>query len=123
MSREKDYIAVNKAAWNKQAAIHVKSAFYDMPGFLAGKSSLNDIELELLGDLQGKSIVHLQCHFGQDTISLSRLGATVTGVDFSDTAIEYAREIAAETKANARFNCCDIYVLRPHTCNVISILK
>ena len=60
--------------------MHLKSDFYDVEGFLKGESSLNDIELGLLGDIKGKSILHLQCHFGQDTISLGRLGANVTGV-------------------------------------------
>ena len=55
--------------------------------------------------------MHLQCHFGQDTISLSRLGAEVTGVDFSDKAIESAKEIAKATNTNATFICCDIYDL------------
>jgi len=81
---------------------------------MKGKSSLNDIELNLLGDVAGKSILHLQCHFGQDTISLNRLGAEVTGVDLSDNAIENARIIAAQTNSNAEFICCDIYDLPDH---------
>lgn len=79
-----------------------------------GNSSLNDIELNLLGDIQGKSILHLQCHFGQDSISLSRLGAKVTGIDLSDKAIESAIEIAKNTHADTRFICCDIYELPRH---------
>ena len=82
-----------------------------MPGFLAGKSSLNSIELELLGDVSGKKILHLQCHFGQDTISLARMRAEVTGVDLSDEAIKKARILAKDTKANADFICCDIFDL------------
>lgn len=85
-----------------------------MEGFLQGKTSLNEIELNLLGDIQGKSILHLQCHFGQDTISLSRLGATATGVDLSDKAIESARKIAKDTHSDAEFICCDIYDLPNH---------
>ena len=57
----------------QQVDVHLKSDFYDVEGFLKGESSLNDIELGLLGDIKGKSILHLQCHFGQDTISLGRL--------------------------------------------------
>lgn len=82
-----------------------------MPEFLAGKSSLNSIELELLGDVSGKKVLHLQCHFGQDTISLARMGAIATGVDFSEKAIAKAREIAIETKADAKFICTDVYSL------------
>ncbi|GAE82274.1 hypothetical protein [Bacteroides reticulotermitis] len=75
MKPDKDYKTINKIAWNLKTNIHVESEFYDNEAFLKGDSSLKQIELELLGDIQGKSILHLQCHFGQDTISLSRLGA------------------------------------------------
>jgi ubiquinone/menaquinone biosynthesis C-methylase UbiE len=75
---------------------------------------LNSIELELLGDVSGKTILHLQCHFGQDSISLSRLGASVTGVDLSDKAIESAQKIAKETHSTTTFICCDIYDLPNH---------
>ena len=70
-----NYIEINKASWNKRTAVHVESEFYDVPGFLKGKNSLNSIELDLLGDVSGKKVLHLQCHFGQDSISLARLGA------------------------------------------------
>lgn len=92
----------------------MKSEFYDLPNFVKGNTSLNSIELDLLGDLAGKSILHLQCHFGQDTISLSRLGAETTGVDFSDKAIESARKLAKDTKCDVTFICCDIYDLPNH---------
>ena len=90
MKSEHNYIEINKQSWNKKTVSHLKSDFYDVEGFLKGKSSLNEIELHLLGDVKGKSILHLQCHFGQDTISLGRLGANVTGIDLSDKAIESA---------------------------------
>lgn len=108
---EQNYLAVNKNLWNKKVAHHLESAFYDMTGFMAGNSSLKPIELELLGDISGKSLLHLQCHFGQDTISLSRLGASTTGVDFSEAAIEKANELAAQCNADAKFICTDIYNL------------
>ncbi len=111
MNAEKNYLEINKESWNQKTEIHVKSKFYDMKGFLAGKNSLKDIELGLLGDIRGKTVLHLQCHFGQDTISLSRMGAEVTGVDFSDKAIEKAEQLAEETGENAEFICCDIYDL------------
>lgn len=114
MSPEHNYLEINRQAWNKRTEIHVNSEFYNQEQFLKGKSSLNDIELNLLGDVTGKSILHLQCHFGQDTISLARLGATATGVDFSDKAIEQAKHIAKDTNANARFICCDVYDLPNH---------
>ncbi|RYE50500.1 MAG: class I SAM-dependent methyltransferase [Sphingobacteriales bacterium] len=105
------YISVNKQSWNNRTASHLKSEFYNVEGFLAGKSSLNSIELDLLGDVSGKSILHLQCHFGQDTISLARLGAKVTGVDLSDKAIDAARDLAEKCGFAVNFICCDVYDL------------
>lgn len=114
MAAEKDYLAVNRDSWNKRTDVHYASDFYDVEGFLKGKSSLNSIELDLLGDVKGRSILHLQCHFGQDSISLSRMGAEVTGVDLSDKAIERAKELAAKAGTNTRFICCDLYDLPDH---------
>ncbi|WMW78640.1 class I SAM-dependent methyltransferase [Flavobacterium sp. 20NA77.7] len=112
--KTKDYIKVNKETWNNKVEVHINSDFYDMEGFLRGKSTLNSIELDLLGDVKGKKILHLQCHFGQDTMSFSRLGALATGVDFSDKAIEKAKEINKQLKLDATFICCDIYELQNH---------
>ncbi len=109
-----NYLEKNKALWNSRTEHHLVSDFYDVKSFLAGKSSLNQIELELLGDVKGKSILHLQCHFGQDTISLARMGASVTGVDFSEKAIESAHQLSHELKTSAEFICCDIYSLSDH---------
>lgn len=106
-----NYIEINKETWNVKTDIHVGSDFYDMASFLAGKTSLNDIELNLLGNIKGKRILHLQCHFGQDTISLERLGASVIGVDLSDKAIDKANEIANQVNSKATFICCNIYDL------------
>ena len=109
-----NFIEINKQSWNKKTPIHLESAFYDMEGFLAGKTSLKDIELSLIGDIKGKKILHLQCHFGQDTLSLARLGAAVTGVDFSDVAIAKAKELATQIHCDAKFICCNIYELANH---------
>ncbi|KAA9331710.1 class I SAM-dependent methyltransferase [Adhaeribacter soli] len=109
-----DYLEKNRQLWNARTEVHVQSNFYDLENFLRGRSSLNDIELNLLGDLQGKSVLHLQCHFGQDSISLARLGAIVTGVDLSDKAIEKARELDRQTETNAEFICSDLYELPEH---------
>ena len=108
---EHDYININKKLWNNKVEHHVASEFYDMKRFLEGKSSLKSIELDLLGDIKGKSILHLQCHFGQDSISLARMGASVTGIDFSEKAIEKAREIAVQTNTDTTFICSDVYSL------------
>ena len=107
-----DFLHTNKTSWNTWAEVNFGSEFYDVPGFLAGRNSLNSIELELLGDVQGKSVLHLQCHFGQDTLSLARMGAKVTGVDFSENAIEKARSLAGKMKLDAEFICCDVYSLK-----------
>ena len=107
----KDYIAINKKSWNKRTDAHLESDFYDVKGFLKGKSSLNEIELNLLGDIKGKSILHLQCHFGQDSISLSRMGANTTGVDFSEKAIENGKKLAKSASVDTKFICCDLYDL------------
>jgi ubiquinone/menaquinone biosynthesis C-methylase UbiE len=85
-----------------------------MPGFLAGNSTLKSLELGLLGDVKGKRILHLQCHFGQDSLSLARMGAHVTGVDFSDAAIAKAGSLATELKLDVRFVQCDVYSLADH---------
>lgn len=109
-----NYIEVNKASWNSRVNIHLESEFYDVSGFIHGKTSLNEIELDMLGDVKNKRILHLQCHFGQDSLSLARMGARVTGVDLSDKAIEAARDLASKINQEATFICCDIYDLPEH---------
>ena len=106
-----EYFETNKRRWNELVDIHAASEEYDLEGFLAGKNSLHRIELEKLGDVSGKSLLHLQCHFGLDTISWARLGAKATGVDFSETAIELAREIARHAGVDAEFVCSNVYDL------------
>lgn len=117
-----NYLEVNKNSWNNKVDSHYKSEFYDNKAFVKGQSSLNQIELDLLGDIKGKSILHLQCHFGQDTISLNRLGAHVTGIDLSDKAIEKATELARITNSAAKFICCDIYDLPNHVDETFDIV-
>jgi SAM-dependent methyltransferase len=109
-----DYININKSTWNDKVDVHIDSDFYDLEGFLNGKSTLNAIELELLGNVKGKKVLHLQCHFGQDTMTFSRMGAIATGIDFSEKAIEKAREINKQLNLNTTFICCDIYDLPNH---------
>ena len=111
MNNEQQYFDTNRQLWNEKTAHHTASAFYDMEGWLAGATSLKHPELELLGDVQGKSILHLQCHFGQDTLSLARMGAQVTGADLSDMAITEAELLAKQLNLNAQFICSDVYNL------------
>jgi 2-polyprenyl-3-methyl-5-hydroxy-6-metoxy-1,4-benzoquinol methylase len=105
----KDYKKINQHSWDQKVDLHIKSDFYNMDSFLKGESSLNSIELDLLGDITNKSILHLQCHFGQDSISLSRMGAQVTGIDLSPKAIEKAKEIAKECEQNTQFIVSDVF--------------
>jgi SAM-dependent methyltransferase len=99
----------NRKNWNDRTTIHEKSTFYDMDTFLTGRSSLLPLEVEELGDISGKSMLHLQCHFGQDSLSWARQGVKVTGVDFSDQAIQLARSLNETLKLDARFVCSDVY--------------
>jgi len=108
---KEEYAQDNLALWDERAIDHLDSPLYGLSDFKQGKSSLTHIELEALGDIRGLSILHLQCHFGQDTLSLSRLGAKVTGVDFSESAIEMAKKLNAELGLDAKFICSSIYDL------------
>jgi len=103
-----DYFSVNRDTWNQKVGIHAASEFYNMDGFLAGESSLNHYELQALGDVSGKSLLHLQCHFGQDTLSFSRLGAQCTGVDLSDEGIALAQKLNKELELDATFIRCNV---------------
>jgi len=84
MSDFKRYIEINRESWNKRTPIHIKSKFYNNSKFKKEINSLNSIEVNAIGDIKEKTILHLQCHFGQDSISLAKMGAKVTAVDFSD---------------------------------------
>ena len=105
-----DWLAVNRANWDERVPLHVDSDFYDVPGFLAGADTLRPFEPAEIGPVAGKRLLHLQCHFGLDTLSLARHGAAVTGLDFSAPAIETARRLAVEIGADdARFVVADVY--------------
>ena len=109
MNEEKKYFEINRALWNEKTKHHIVSAFYDVEGFIAGKTSLKDPELALLGDVRGLSILHLQCHFGQDSLSLARMGAQVVGTDIADDAIAYAIELAHKINVTTKFVRADTY--------------
>ena len=106
-----EYYNSNLALWNEWTGIHKGAASYDLQGFLDGRSSLKRIELEEVGEVSGKSLLHLQCHFGMDTLSWARLGARVTGADFADKAIALAREVAQAAGLEARFICSNLFEL------------
>jgi len=107
----KDFLENNRSLWDGWTRLHEKSTFYDLDGIKAGKSSLKPVELEELGEVSGKSLLHLQCHFGIDTLSWARLGARVTGVDFSGEAVALARSLSAELGIPAEFICSNLYDL------------
>nr|WP_120199505.1 class I SAM-dependent methyltransferase [Ichthyenterobacterium magnum] len=108
MNKEDDFFEVNKATWNEKAKVHSASEFYNLDAFKKGKTSLMPYELNALRDVSGKSLLHLQCHFGQDTLSWSRLGAKCVGVDISDEAIEIAKTLNNELQLDAGFFCCNV---------------
>jgi SAM-dependent methyltransferase len=104
------YREENRLAWEARTPLHIHSAFYDLPAFLNGAEVLKAPELSLLPALPGRHLLHLQCHFGMDSLALARRGATVTGLDFSEAAITQARELAIRTGyPDARFICADLY--------------
>ncbi|MGK5678020.1 class I SAM-dependent methyltransferase [Actinoplanes sp. URMC 104] len=106
-----DYLDINRANWDDRAAAHAASAGYGVhrfadPAFLSHTVSF---DRALLGDVSGLRGIHLQCHIGTDTVSLSRLGATMTGLDFSSKSLDEARRIAGLAGADVRFVQSDVY--------------
>ena len=99
----------NRRAWNAATEAHNSHKADQATFFREGGSTLYPEERELLGDVAGRTLVHLQCNAGQDTLSLARLGAVVTGVDISDTAIDFARRLSAESGIPATFERTDLY--------------
>lgn len=104
-----DWRELNRANWNGRVPIHAASRFYDLPGFIAGREELRAFELEEVGDVSGLELLHLQCHIGTDTISLARLGADMTGLDFSPASLAEARRIARLAGADVRFVEAELY--------------
>ena len=104
----------NRKRWDVLAAVHRRDAtgFYGVERFLSGDDTLNPIELAELGAVDGLRIAHLQCHFGMDSIRLARLGAQVTGLDFSETAIAEAKLLAKQTGAEVEFKQGNVYDAR-----------
>ncbi len=111
---EKAYLGTNRKSWDDRVEVHFGSDFYDVAGFKAGNCSLKSVEVEELGDIAGKSLLHLQCHFGLDSLSLARRGAHVTGVDFSEQAISTARRLNEEECLGSHFICSNVYELPQH---------
>ena len=106
-----EFLKANQKLWNEWTGEHEKSPFYNLEGFKSGKERLKSIELEEVGDVRGKSLLHLQCHFGLDTMAWARHGATVTGVDLSNESIALAQSLSKELNIAATFVCSDILTL------------
>ncbi len=109
-----EHLATNRALWDEWAEINARSAFYDLEEFKRGGVRIRDYEIEEVGPVRGKTLLHLQCHFGIDSLSWARLGAKVTGVDFSERAIELATGVAAELGIDASFIRSNLYDLPQH---------
>jgi SAM-dependent methyltransferase len=107
------YLDENRRLWDAWTKVHVDSAFYDVDSFRSGARPVRiaDYEIEEVGDVRGKSLLHLQCHFGLDTLSWARLGAMVTGADFSAEGIAAATALANELDLPATFVRSDLYDL------------
>ncbi len=107
-----EYSRINKANWDERAPAHAVSPDYEVESFIADPAFLSGVvrfDLPRLGDIRGLRGVHLQCHIGTDTISLARLGASMTGLDFSAPALDQARALAKRTGADATFVESDVY--------------
>jgi SAM-dependent methyltransferase len=107
-----DYREVNLAGWNERVPAHVASPGYAVQRFVEDPGFLSNVvrfDVPRLGDITGLRAVHLQCHIGTDTVSLARLGASMTGLDFSAAAIEAARKLASETGADVTFVEAELY--------------
>jgi len=111
VTADRDWRAVNRANWDERVAVHLKAPGYDLAPLRAGRGKLNAVEEAELGDVRGLRVLHLQCHFGADTLSLAQRGATVVGLDFSAAAIDAANALATELGLTdrARFVCADLY--------------
>ena len=109
--RMDERLAANRANWDDRTAIHVASRFYDVDGWLRDERGPRPREVEALGDVSGLRLLHLQCHFGLDTLAWARAGAEVTGLDFSPAAVDIARDLASRAGLDRRatFVCADVY--------------
>jgi SAM-dependent methyltransferase len=106
---ESEYFEQNKVLWDTRTPVHIESEFYNVADFLSGNSSLTCVEDEFLMSVENKKVLHLQCHFGLDTLSLMRLGGECVGIDFSELSIEKARELNTQIGGNAIFYHANVY--------------
>jgi SAM-dependent methyltransferase len=107
----REELELNRRHWDEATEIHTRGNVYGVEDFKAGACRLHRVEREEVGDVAGKRLLHLQCHFGLDTLSWARRGAQVTGVDFSSDAIAYAQRLSLETGVAGDFVCSNLYEL------------
>ena len=122
-----ELLAANQRNWDERVAIHMASRFYDVDQWLATRPGPRRREIDALGDVTGLDLVHLQCHFGLDTLAWADAGARVTGLDFSAEAIQAAADLAvrAGLEDRATFVCADVFeaadVLAPDTFDIVYV--
>lgn len=104
-----DHLHVNQKLWDEFAVVHERSRFYGVETFKEGRNTLTHHEFDEVGDVDGKSLVHLMCHIGLDTMSWERLGARAVGVDFSPRSVEVGNSLAKELGLSTRFVESDVY--------------
>jgi len=121
MNYDKEF-ETNRKTWNKKVSVHAESDFYDLKAFKKGASSLNKYEKEALEPVSGQSLLHLQCHFGQDTLNWSRMGASCTGVDISEEGIKLAQKLNKELSLDAKFVCCNVLDVSNHISEKFDII-
>jgi SAM-dependent methyltransferase len=105
----REELELNRSHWDEATRLHTQGDVYGLEAFRTGQCRLHRVEVEEVGHVRGKTLLHLQCHFGLDTLSWARRGAAVTGVDFSSEAIGVAERLTAETNLPAKFVCSDLY--------------
>jgi SAM-dependent methyltransferase len=112
MSIDDEHYAINRAWWDERASAHASSSDYAVQELIADPTRLSGVvrfDVPRLGHIEGQRGIHLQCHIGTDTLSLNRLGAAMTGLDFSTESIAIARRIAADARADVTFVQADVY--------------
>lgn len=121
-SNNTEYFKSNEILWNQRTKAHIESDFYDNESFLKGRNTLNEAELISLGNIEGKSIIHLQCHFGQDTLSMARMGAKTLGVDISPESIRIGRQLNEQLGLDTQFVCCNVLDTLDHVTDKFDIV-
>ncbi|MCP4632670.1 MAG: class I SAM-dependent methyltransferase [candidate division Zixibacteria bacterium] len=109
MDKHREKRENNRKLWDEITSVHFKHPEYGVEKFLNGENDLDKVILDEIGDVMAKRLLHLQCHFGLDTLRFARMGAEATGIDYSEEAIKHARQLADLSKTKAKFIISDIY--------------